>query len=223
MGNGSGLRKGIGVTSGHPFFYATLMTVSFGLESGRECWEPTVGCCGWCQWGVGLHSLGSPQTGLKSLLGWHIPMPCDQTLAPETLEGTGVLPIQSASLAIFGSLSILSLASSSGGTHGMANRGAAGGSGLPQTSLTIMRVGASRSVPIHPYSPTASLSGAIWSTAMAVVLSCSGQAAISLAIWFPNSVVPLTVLVVTADLALTLSWASLFSLSTLQAVIMSWE
>ena len=32
-----------------------------------------------------------------------------------------------------------------------------------------------RGVPVHPSSPTASVSGAIWSTARAVSLSCSGQ------------------------------------------------
>ena len=79
-----------------------------------------------------------------------------------------------------------------------------------------------RSVPVHPSSPTASMSGAIWSTARAITLSSSHvRAAISLAIWFPSSVVPPMNLVVTADLALTLSWAFSFSLSTLQAVIMS--
>ena len=39
---------------------------------------PTVCCCGCCQEGVGLHSLGSPQTGLKGRVGhslaiWHQP------------------------------------------------------------------------------------------------------------------------------------------------------
>ena len=47
--------------------------------------------------------------------------------------------------------------------------------------------------------------------------------AISLAIWFPNSVVPLRGSVATADLGLTLPQASLFLLSTMWAVIMSWE
>ena len=45
------------------------------------------------------------------------------------------------------------------------------------------------------------------------------RAVINLVIWFLNSVVPATGSVVTVDLALTLSWASSFSLSTLQAVI----
>ena len=48
------------------------------------------------------------------------------------------------------------------------------------------------------------------------------SAAISLAIWFPRSVAPLTGSVVTGDIACTFSWASLFLLSTLQAVTMSW-
>ena len=50
---GSGLRKGTGVTSGHPFFCATFRMVNFHSRSVRECWGPTVGCCSWCCWGVG--------------------------------------------------------------------------------------------------------------------------------------------------------------------------
>ena len=46
---------------------------------------------------------------------------------------------------------------------------------------------------------------------------------INLAIWCPNSVVPSTGSVVMADLALTLSQASSFSLSALQAAVISWE
>ena len=49
------------------------------------------------------------------------------------------------------------------------------------------------------------------------------RAAINLAIWFPNSVVPSTSSVVIADLALTSSWASSYLLSALQAAIISWE
>ena len=49
------------------------------------------------------------------------------------------------------------------------------------------------------------------------------RAAINLANRFPNSVVPSTGLVVMADLAFTLSWATSFSLSTLQAANMSWK
>ena len=66
---GSGFRKGAGVTSGHPFLCAALSMINFGLGSGRECWEPTVDCCGWCWWGVGSHPLSSPWTGLEVLAG----------------------------------------------------------------------------------------------------------------------------------------------------------
>ena len=79
---GSGFRKGTGVT-----FCSALSMVGFGLGSGRECWEPTVGCCGWCWQGVGPHSLGSPWTGLKSWLGWHIPKPCGPSLGTWNTEG----------------------------------------------------------------------------------------------------------------------------------------
>ena len=57
----------------------------------------------------------------------------------------------------------------------MANQGALIGSGLSQTNSAIMGVGVSRSLPVHLSTPTASLSGGIWSTARAVALSCSGQ------------------------------------------------
>ena len=57
----------------------------------------------------------------------------------------------------------------------MANRGAVGEGSLSQTSLAIMGPGVARSVPVHPSPPMASLSGAIWGTGRAVVLSCSGQ------------------------------------------------
>ena len=62
------------------FFCAAFRMVSFGLGSGRECWGPTVSCCDWFLQGVGLHSLSSPQTGLKSWLGWHILEPCGPNL-----------------------------------------------------------------------------------------------------------------------------------------------
>ena len=96
----------------------------------------------------------------------------------------------------------------------MANRGAAGGSSLSQTSLGIMGVGATRSVPVGPSSPMASLElfGVLWG-----LLPCPAlvRVAISLDIWFPNSVLPSTGSVVTTDLALTLSWALSFLLSAL--------
>ena len=54
---GSGLMKGTGATSGHPFFWTACSRVGFGLGSGREFWRSTVGCC----WhGLTPHSLGSP-------------------------------------------------------------------------------------------------------------------------------------------------------------------
>ena len=49
------------------------------------------------------------------------------------------------------------------------------------------------------------------------------RAAINLAIWCPNSIVPSAGSVVMADLAFTLSWASSFSLSALWAAMISWE
>ena len=61
--------------------------------------------------------------------------------------------------------------------------------------------------------------------ALAGLLPCPAlvRVAINLAIWYPNSVVLSTGSVVTADLALTLLWASSFSLSALWAAIINWE
>ena len=73
--------------------------------------------------GGGLHSLGSPQTGLKSLLGGTFPSHVAPSLAPEALEGTWVLP---AGGAFFGLLGVWSLASTSSGPCAIANRGAVG-------------------------------------------------------------------------------------------------
>ena len=86
-----------------------------------------------------------------------------------------------------------------------------------------MGAGAARSVPVHLSPPMTSLSGDIWGPGRVVALLSPGQATINLTIWFPNSVVPSSASVVTADLALTLSWASSFLLPALQAAIISWE
>ena len=103
----------------------------------------------------------------------------------------------------------------------MANRGAVDGSGLSQTSSAIMGVGhpgVFLSICPLPWPLCLGLFGAL-----PALLPCPAliRAAISLAIWFPNSVVPSTGSVVTTDLALTLSQASLFLFSALQEVIMS--
>ena len=68
----SGLRKGTGATSGHPFFCATLCMVSFGSGFWRECWEPTVGCCGWCWCGWAAFPQ-FPQGWFKVFAGVAIP------------------------------------------------------------------------------------------------------------------------------------------------------
>ena len=57
----------------------------------------------------------------------------------------------------------------------MAYRGTLNGSSLSQTSLAIIGVGVSRSVPFQLSSPMASLSRAIWGAGKAVALSCSDQ------------------------------------------------
>ena len=85
------------------------------------------------------------------------------------------------SLAIFGPLGIPSLVLTCDACA-MAGRYAAGWGSLFQASSAIMGVGAIRSVPVHLSPPTAPPSGAIWGTGGSVALSCSGQAAINLAI-----------------------------------------
>ena len=61
--------------------------------------------------------------------------------------------------------------------------------------------------------------------ALAGLLPCPAlvRMAINLVIWYPNSIVPSTGSVVMTDLALTLLWSSSFSLSALQAAVISWE
>ena len=69
--------------SEHPLKWA----MGTGLRKG------TGGCCGWHQWGVGPHSLGSPWTGLKSWPGWHIPEPCGPSPGTKsTGENCGLSP-----------------------------------------------------------------------------------------------------------------------------------
>ena len=117
-----------------------------------------------------------PLTGLKSLLGWHIPKPCGLNLGTEALEGARILPFWSAFLAIFLPLGILSLALT-WGTCTMAGRHTVGEGSLSQASSTIVGAGATRSVLVCLSSPTASLSGAIWGTmeGCCPVLLWSGQ------------------------------------------------
>ena len=217
---GSGFRKG----QGWPlvFFWATLSMVSFGLGSGREHWGPTVGCCGRCQWEVGPQSLSSPQTGLNLCWGTTFPSHVVPTLASEALEGNGVFPIWSASLAIFGCLGILSLASSGGGgphsTQVLSVEAV-----CPRTVQPLWELGwPGMFLSVHPL-PQSLCLGLFGALLGLLPYPALVRAVISLTIWFPNSVVPLTGLVVTADLAISLSWASLFLLSALQTVIMSWE
>ena len=169
---GSGLRKGTGVTSGHPFIWPAFIVVSFCLGSERECWGPTVGCCSWCQLEVGPHSLSSHQSGLKSLLGWHIPELCGPNLGTWNTGGNWG---PSFGGAFFRPLGVQSLASSSGGPCATSDRCTVGWGGLSQTSLVIMGAGVARSAPVHASFPMASLSGAIWGTGGAVALSCPHQ------------------------------------------------
>ena len=74
---GSRLMKGTGVTSGCPLFWTAFSRVGFGSGSGMECWRSTAGCC---PWGVELHYLSSPWSGLMIWLGWHISKPCGPNL-----------------------------------------------------------------------------------------------------------------------------------------------
>ena len=105
----------------------------------------------------------------------------------------------------------------------MDSRCAADQGSLSQTSLAVMGTGVARSAPVHPSLPQPLCLGIFG--ALAGLLPCSAlvRVAINLAIWCSNSIVPSTGSVVMADLALTLSQASSFSLSILQAAIINWE
>ena len=84
--------------------------------------------------------------------------------------------------------------------------------------------GDNRGSSVCPSSPMAYMSGTIWSAAGAVTLPCSCQGSHQ-----PGYLVsqlrgiPSTGLVVTVDLACTLSWVSSFLVSALWAVTISWE
>ena len=216
---GSGLRKWTGVTSGHPFFCAALSMVSFGLGSGRECWEPIVGCVAGASGGLG-HIPKVPPDWFKIFAGvahsqamwpqsWHLKH--WRELVSFLFE---VLPWLSLDPWAFPWLwhvvPVLQPADMLQ-AEVVCPR--------PVQSLWEMeQPGVFLSIHPLPQPLCLGLFGALLE-----LLPCPAlvRAAISLAIWFPNSVVPLTGLMVTADLALTLSWASLFLLSTFWAAIMS--
>ena len=182
----------------------------FGVREGM------LGAYCWLLWlvlvGVGPHTLGTPQTGLKSLLGWHIPkIMCPQPwhlkhgreLVSFLFE---VLPWLSLDPWLFPWLwPVVPV------PWPAATLWAVGV--CPRTVLPLWELrwlGAFLSICPLPWP----LCWAIWSTAGPVALYCSCQGSHQPGCLVYNSVAPLTGSVVTA---------SLFSLSTLQAVTMSWE
>ena len=115
-----------------------------------------------------------PQTGLKSLLGWYIPKPCGPNLGTWSTGGKWCpsylrcLPRYLWTLGHFpGPWPVVPVLWPADMLWGHAV--------LSQTSLAIIWVGETRGVSVHPSSLMASVSGAIWSAARDVVLSCSGQ------------------------------------------------
>ena len=58
----------------------SVLVQGHGGNAGSLLWLVLVG--------VGPHSLGSPQTGLKSSLGWHIPNPCGPNLGTLSTGGS---------------------------------------------------------------------------------------------------------------------------------------
>ena len=138
------------------------------------------------------------------------------TLAPEALEGAGVLPIGSAFCRPLGALS---LASTSGGPCAMSNRCIV----CPRPVWPLLELGwPGMLLSICPLTQPLCV-GLFGVLAGLLPFPALVRAAIDLAIWCPNSIVPSTGSVVMADLALTLSQASSFSLSALWAAIISWE
>ena len=86
-----------------------------------------------------------------------------------------------------------------------------------------MGAGAARSAPVCPSPPMVSLSGTIWGASWAVALSCPSQCGHQFVNLVPQFHSASIGSVIMADLALTLSLASSFLLSTLQAAIINWE
>ena len=145
------------------------------------------------------------------------------TLASKALERAGVPPVGGAFLSIFSLLAVLSLVSICCSPCAMAGRCAVDQGSLSQTGLAVMGAGVARSAPACLSPPMASLLGLFG--VLAGLLPCPAlvRVAINLTIWCPNSIVPYTGSVVTTALALNLSWAFSFSLSTLWAAIINWE
>ena len=164
-----------------------------------------------------------PQTGLKSLLGWHIPQPCGPNLGICSTGGNwgpSYLKCLPGYLWTLGhsvpGLDFWSMCPDPqiccgqrqpvpgqfGHCDCWGNQECSCQSILSQLPLCLGLFGA-----------------------LAGLLPCPAliREAINLAIWFPNSIVPSTGAMVMGDLALTLSQASSFLLSALQTAIVSWE
>ena len=138
--------------------------------------------------GVGPHSLSSPWTGLKSLLGWHTPKPCgSQPWHLKHWREMGSFHNRSASLAIIWTLGhsvpgldLWSLCPDWQICCRLRH-------GLTQASLTIVGAGAARSVPVHlSFCHSLSVWGYCWGTSRDTALSCSGQGSHQLGYLIPQ-------------------------------------
>ena len=66
-----------------PFWVWPVLVWDQGGNAGSLLLAVTAGG----SWGFGPHSCGSPQTGLKPLLGWHISEPCGPNLGTWSTRG----------------------------------------------------------------------------------------------------------------------------------------
>ena len=221
---GSGLRKGTGATSGHTILLAVFIVVSFGLGSRRQCW-------GHYCWLLQLAAVGGwvifpqfPLDWFKVLAG----VGHSQAIWPQPWQLKHWKELGSLLLAVPSCLSLspwlfcpwsLFVVVSVPWPKDVLQPEAA----CPRPVQLLWELGQPGVLlSIHPF-PLPVCLGPFG--ALAGLLPCPTlvRVSINLAVWCPNSVVHSTGSVVTADLALTLSWASLFSPSALRATIISWE
>ena len=142
--------------------------------------EGMLGAYYWLLWivlvGIGAQSLGSPWTGLKFLLGWCIHKPCGPIPGTWSIGGNwgpSYLKCFPGYLCTLGNsvpgLDLWSLC------HDQQICCKLRQSVPGQFDHCGSWCDQERSFPVCPSPPMASLCGAIWGTARAVVLSCSGQ------------------------------------------------
>ena len=154
-----------GWPSGHPFFWAAFIVVSFSLGQGGECWGPTVGCCGWC-WGGWATFPQFPLDGFKVFARvahfqamWSQPWHLKHWRELRSF----LFEVPSLDPCVFGPWPPVVVVPVPHLTDVLQAEAS-----LSQTSLAIIGAWVARSAPVHPSPPMTSLSGAIWGAGWAV-------------------------------------------------------